>query len=336
MPLLAVLLAGSRDADAHEGRESVADSASSDPAEAERLEAELKRLKRQQQTSKARAASLLSKQRKFTARAAAANLPPDEDERAEHQRTYFRSSRTWVPLQDPRSTAEPMTAERRRRSVWLYLTHMAQAVKAMFLGRGQAHQFPHCISININDDTDIRLGSGEGGSAEVRSIMNNLQHHILASPEVSAEGHQKQPHWFCIHHPLVTLHRPSADHVLAEFMSWVLSFCGHTGHRLEAYSIPSDIFAHVRRHVLAFVADSNPVNDKIYAMLIKAVHHTKLPTTALQIRCAIHHTCLTRKTLALGFEGYWSTLVRLGHLFEKPQLQAKVVCRNGSGHPREF
>ena len=40
----------------------------------------------------------------------------------------------------------------------------------------------------------------------------------------------------------------------------------------------------------------------------------------LQLHCVLHQACLIRKPLVLSLENYWSTVVRLAHLFESPCL----------------
>eukprot|EP00438_Fugacium_kawagutii_P012659 Skav215614 [mRNA] locus=scaffold666:585055:598249:- [translate_table: standard] len=76
----------------------------------------------------------------------------------------------------------------------------------------------------------------------------------------------------------------------------------------------------VKWHIVAFVGDALKVNDAVFNKLVKQVHYEPAgegsKTVLLQMHCVIHQLSLTRKSLALGFSGLWSTLVRFGHLFE--------------------
>ena len=287
--------------------------------------------KRRRQTQRARVQSLLSRQKRTLMKIATKNMPEPEDPVKSFQRTYFRGARTWTLLEDT-NACEKEDPKGRRRAVWLYLTHMAESVKTLLLGPSEdaddstRPKFAHCISINVNDDTDIKLGSGASGSTEVRAVMNNLQNRIFADEVVKNAAAGPRLRRFSLHQPLVALHRASAEQVFSEFLAWLLSFCGNTGQRLESWGIPSDIFRNIRRHVLVFIGDANKINDRIFLQLTNAVHYQDLTgslSTAIQLRCVIHQTCLTRKTLALGFEGYWSTLVRFGHLFESHNFRQK-------------
>ena len=174
-------------------------------------------------------------------------------------------------------------------------------------------------------------------------MMNNIQLHVAVpavpkSTDPMSESMPLESRLFSVHQPMVVLHRATAQHVFREFLSWVLSFCGVAGSRLTALGVPPDLYRHVKRHVLVFAGDANKVNDSMFSQLTKVVHHWHqgsivlddggpVPkdtfTVAFQVRCLIHQVCLTRKTLAMGIESYWSTLVRLGHLFESHTWRQK-------------
>ena len=283
-------------------------------------------MKRQQQTAKARVASLVSKQKKklqqdFLSKTnepfAPVEITNEKDkEVAEFQHTHYAARNGWKPFAD--YTQKEECVADRKRAVWLYLKQFASAVKAFFCGsdnvepRGSSDL--HLVSINVNDDTDIRLASGARRSSEVRSVMNNIQQHIVLDSK--AECVKK---WFFAHQPLVTLGRATAGHLFAEFLSWSLAVSGHVGWRWQAFGVPLNLLEGLATHVLLFIGDALKVNDAVFRKaekLIKAGQGSAERVAALQIHCQIHQICLTRRTLALGFEGYWPNLIRLGHLFE--------------------
>ena len=170
--------------------------------------AELKKFRRQQQTAKARAAALLSRQRKKLEIETQNQLEPNPA--AQFQRTYFASklARTgwWNPFEDG-SMLQP-SVERRRRPVWVYFTNLARRLKALFLGQaelpdgeGEHHaepqrcDFSHVISVNVNDDTNIKLTPAQRKSRSVRSVMANIQHHIVFGHGVPDSD---MPLWFLL------------------------------------------------------------------------------------------------------------------------------------------
>ena len=300
---------------------------------------ELKKLKRQQRTAKARAASQLTFQkRKLEAvQQAQHHHPenPDDEEKRQFQRQFLASSVTqWNPVEDVSGEVSDNVDQNnaRRRAVYLYFKSFAKAVRCLFLGPPQAEKNQECpkvshvISININDDTNVRLGSGKRGSSEVRSVMNNIQQHVVVKTPLAPQDMPAA--WFRVHQPLVALERADTSNLYTEFMSWVLGFAGYVGWRFHAWGVPRNLFCNVQQHVMCFVGDALKVNDSLFQRITQAVHESQgddqtSRSFALQIHCGIHQIGLTRKTLALGFHNYWSTLVRLGHLFSSHAFRQK-------------
>ena len=332
------------------------DSDRPDEQQADADAAELLKLRRQQQTSKARMSSLLSRQRKKMREEFLEN--DRNDQTADFQHTYFSTklaSRTlwWNPGEVVQQWE--WTDKNRRRAVWLYFSSLASAVKKMFLGdvadtNGQgesaadAENVPTIqlvLSLNILDDTNIKLGDGVRGSSDVRSIMCNIQHHIVFKDVSDGLSEDSAPTWFLLHQPLVSLPRANAESIYQEFRSWLLSFCGAAGQRLQKWGIVRDLFRFVKSHVLIFISDALKANDSLVRVLAhESVEKSKqvcddqpASTMMIHVHCLVHQAALTRRTLALGLPGFWSNLVRLGHLFESHNFRqrfhaamAKVVC----------
>ena len=310
--------------------------------------AELEKYRRRQQTEKARAAALLSRQRKKLEKEKESQHEPDPV--AQFQRTYFASKLArkgwWSPFEDG-SVLQP-SVERRRRAVWVYFTNLASRLKAFFLGQAESSDgeaehriepqrcdFSHVISVNVNDDTNIKLTPAQRKSRSVRSVMANIQHHIVFRHGVPDSD---MPSWFLLHQPILVLQRAVASQMLHQFRSWCLHLAGQVGPRMLAWGIPGDIFKHVRRQTFIFVADALKANNTLFRQLSKIMHYravererqelqVRMPPddVALQMHCNIHQVSLTRRALVLGFEGYWSSLVRLGHLFEAHSFRQRFA-----------
>ena len=305
---------------------------------------ELVQLRKQNRTFKARVASLLSRQKKkIEAEAEAANLDtanvdPESAARIVFQQDFLASRATqWDPLEDS-GTSKLLhsldDANGRRRAVYTYFKAFADRVRKLFQWDSTTPtRIRHVISIHTNDDTNVKLGSGARGSAEVRSVMNNIQEHIVLAEQCSSN-----PVWFALHQPLVALERPDTVCLYSEFMSWILGFVGYVGWRLQVWGMPSALFQHVDQHTLCFVGDAIKVNDSLFKHVAQAVQQQSQQgpqSLALQVRCSIHQLSLSRKGIALGFTGYWSNLVRFGHLFESHSFRqrfkaalSKVVQNN--------
>jgi hypothetical protein len=147
-----------------------------------------RKLKRQNQTSKARTAAQLTFQRRRLERSLKkteeAEGDADQAAKASFQSEFLASSSTkWNPVEDvpDQGLGSADVGNGRRRAVFLYFRSFVIAVCNLFLQssspqnlREQEPHIRHVISININDDTNIKLGSGKRGSAEVRSVMKAL------------------------------------------------------------------------------------------------------------------------------------------------------------------
>ena len=268
-----------------------------------------------------------------------------ESKRAFQHQFLASASLQWDPFEatDP-NCGEFEAIGGRKRAVYLYFKSLAVAVKNMFqwkktdadLDLGVAdvscqetQPINHLISMSTNDDTNIKLGSGIRGGTEVRSVMNNIQEHVVVT-----EGTKQK--WFPIHQPIVALDRANTLGLYQAFMSWVLGFAGYVGWRLRPWGIPSDILKTVRNHTFIFVGDALPVNTAVCKFLTQCLQRPgPTQSTVLQIQCNIHQVSLTRKTVVLGFGGYWSTLVRMGHLWESHTFRqrfqacmAKIIQEN--------
>ena len=310
-------------------------------------EEELKRLKKVRKTAKARTASLLSRLQKRLAKEQSHDPDPEDSAKASFQRAVLASSSTkWDPCEDVEGEGLHAfeTANGRRRGVFLYFKWLAVAVRRVFgwtdVPGEQRLQIPHVLTVNINDDTNMKLGSGKRGSSEVQSVMSNIQQHVVFPSSIEMAG-PAEPICFSLHQPIVTLERADARTLYADFMGWILYFCGYVGWRLRAWGFPEDLFQEVRQQTFCFVGDALRVNDALFNRMVQAqVNERKKQrgrsqTMLLQIHCGIHQAALTRKVLALGFHGYWSTVVRLSHLFEGRSFRqrfraalAKVVTEN--------
>ena len=295
---------------------------------------EVDSLRQRLRTANARCAALLSRQKRNLEEDREPDIRPDPVKNFQH--AYFKSNATWVwgdQYLHQRNRQKPSVEPTgRQRAVWCYLKCLVTAVTKLFLG-GEGNQdescsekpeFGHVISISVADDTDIRLSSGLRGSTEVRSVLNNNQH-IIAVKKGHDGSHMDnlfESRWFTIHQPLVALSRASAAHVLSEFLSWTLVFCDLVGWRFRAFGL---------------AGDANKVNDSMFSQMTRAVQEHGSNSTdsnsnnihcvaAFQLHCLIHQACLTRKQLALGFDSYWSTLVRLGHLFESRTFRKRFYA----------
>ena len=81
-----------------------------------------------------------------------------------------------------------------------------------------------------------------------------------------------------------------------------------------------------------FIGDALPTNDAVFKLERRLLHSTmrehlwgETGLLMLRFKCGLHQLCLARKPVALSIEGYWATLVRLGHLFEQNSFRKQFA-----------
>jgi hypothetical protein len=104
-------------------------------------------------------------------------------------------------------------------------------------------------------------------------------------------------------------------------MSWLLSSAHDgLGQHLISLGLDSSLLRLVRLTLTVFIGDALKSNDSLFhevrCQTVLANLREVAKHAALRIKCLLHQLCLIRRPLAICFDGFWSTQVRLGHLFE--------------------
>jgi hypothetical protein len=192
----------------------------------------------------------------------------------------------------------------------------------------------YVLTSNVVDDTNMRFAGVESfdKASCVMTIMHNVQKVVIAYTDDAAGNGRSAagafPHKvFQLHQPSIVVRDPRAPDLLCAFLSWILVSFKGAGRRWFDLKLPDNLFNRVKMSVWFFVADSLKANDTVFGYIRQLLTHLRRKAaggpkfTALQVRCLIHQVNLTRRPLALCFDGFWSTLVRLGHLFESSSFK---------------
>jgi hypothetical protein len=93
--------------------------------------------------------------------------------------------------------------------------------------------------------------------------------------------------------------------------------CG-VGERLLKIGIAAESFAKAVPLSVMVVCDDNlKANTLVFNELRnKLAEQGHVAHAAMNFKCGLHTVSLTRRPIALSVPNYWTTLVRLGHLFE--------------------
>ena len=227
---------------------------------------------------------------------------------------------------------------RRLRLIMSYLQAVCTAINALFEG-DQSPKIAHILGVSVLDDTNIRLSrtvQGQWQSSRVVTVLNNWQM-CTACYTSPAEGHQDpfQRCWahrsFALHTPPTCLPRANAPAICLELKSWMFSFAGEVGKRWQALGVSSNLFATVPIVAQVLCYDSLKTNLKIVKMLREELYRKQdvqdRSATATCVMfgtlCSIHQLALCRRGLLFYYTGFWSSIVRLSHLFTVHNFRAQ-------------
>lgn len=294
----------------------------------EDLENQKARWQRQARTFKARAASLVSKARNRLARTVGAQLQapshPAESYRADVQDDSV--------LHQP-GQYSPYPRNRRLRLLVSYLRAWGSALMEFFTwANSSGRTVHHTILSTIIDDTNMRLTSSavedsvpQWKSSRVVSVMNTVQAFTLSYSGAEAEAPCHKT--FSVHTPLVTLPKTDKDSICAQLVDRMITFAGHVSRRFTSLGISSSFANQIPIQGLTICFDSLVTNLSVLKRVRAILHkqHTDRMDAnqsgqqihpMLAVTCLIHQLALSRKCLITGFDHYYSSIVRLGHLFE--------------------
>lgn len=299
------------------------------------------RARRQAQTVKARAASLVSR----TLQKHECNFLPQPHPAQQYR--HFLQPRA-AASKGVSGELAAHTARKQRLRVLLSWLHQWCAALANFLRK--TDQEPagssSLIDIVVVDDTNVRLAETIPGAphwmpSRVVTMMNMVQHLIVGFAASETPNCEKS---FIVHTPFACLGKADQQNLGSELRSRVFLFLGELSPRFRILDCAADVgssAAKVPIQALAMCFDSLPTNLAVLKHFRSAVRKKHLQEGHRQIFpvfavcCVIHKLALIRKPLLLGFAGFWSTLVRLGHLFEAHSFRAQmrtaiiqVVCQS--------
>ena len=189
----------------------------------------------------------------------------------------------------------------------------------------------HTISCIVVDDTNMRLSQADAQvsqwkTSRVVSVMNICQTLVACyGTLVSSASHTLEPALhkvFTVHTPMVCLPKADVDGIYFEMVSRLFVFLGEVSYRFGVLNLARNILQSTLIHATALCMDALATNQAVAKRLRLAIHsrhkenqYSQL-VPALIVLCQIHGLALARKCLLNGLPHFWSSVVRLGHLFE--------------------
>ena len=301
--------------------------------ETETLETEVKKLRRKAQTQKAREALMRKRLvAKFDKSSGNDIAPADPHPAAQYQPDVFVDSTTLL------GSVGPSGRRQRLRLLWSWVTAFTSSIATLVSEREK--DICHLLNVCVIDDTNICFGGAreghdsKGSSSSVVSVMNNIQTLIVrmsgkSDCENPGPGNMQMFYrTFIVQTPLSPLDSTTASGISTEFLAWIMFWLNKVGQRWGRFCCNLRPPACVPIQALAVVWDSLRTNQAVMKGLRQSVHKDGSSSSKafplIAFRCALHQLSLIRKHLIFWFPGYWSTIVRLGHLFEIRSFRSSV------------
>ena len=276
------------------------------------VRAENAALKRRLRTEPARRAKAVKRAKSL---AQGAQTKPDESEQAggyqeKLQKLYFTSefnphakeSGSWQVVRD------------RARCVWSLLRQLQSVVTKLLCNAGEVHHVLHCC---VCDDTSTRLRQAGSASGTVHTVCNTVEATLVRYADGESEI-------LYIPTPVRVLDSGRADAIRDALQTWSLVTANGFGAMWSKFGLPANTGMNAKWRTFVFVGDALKANDAAWAYETQVKNRTSL---GVRIKCANHQLSLVRRPAVLSVERFWSTLVRLGHLYENSSFR-KALARS--------
>ena len=209
-------------------------------------------------------------------------------------------------------------------------THSLIKALASMLTQLFAAEAPfHVINCQVVDDTTVRLRPSADEQVttgtSVWTVMNIVQSlHVRFRSEGAANSLASS---VSIPMPLTLLETPTSARIYTAFISAALVSSLGVGQFFQRFGVDVKLLSQARFRTYIFIGDALKANDSAmklerWNMICQKANDPARVALGLdknlilKFKCAIHQVCLIRKPIVLMIPRFWTTLVRLGHLFE--------------------
>ena len=322
-----------------------------DECDLEDIEAKAKQDQRRQQTEKARWQRLLKRAQGNSIH----RVIPQSDEASDNwavriQKQYFTVGfYTAIHNLKEAPSDKGDTKQLGRERARAVMSLMIQVIKLLWeiMSPPPDSSISHILDCVVLDDTSCRIrGQGDGVPA-IYTVMNTVQAIHVCYTDGGCNN-------FSIPTPYMCLPSQKTEDLHIAYSSGLLLSSWGLGKSFQAVEERlSDQMAKSLQQQIndvpdawkcqVMVGDALPTNDAVFRMeRAVAVHErarsAKKRQLALRMKCQLHQLCLVRKPAVLSIDNFWSTLVRLAHLFEQYSFkrQFALALIQVFKHPGKF
>lgn len=201
----------------------------------------------------------------------------------------------------------------RARCVWSFLQQITHRIRNLLGGR---RAVAHVLNTCVADDTNTSLKCSKAERNVVHTVMNTVQ---------SAMIRYQNEDWELLHipTPVQCLESGKASSIHAAFTSWLICSAAGIGCQWQRLGCTNDLGSQAAWRTCIMIGDALKANDAAWKQETQILASARADPKSnsqrllgMRFRCAVHQVALTRKPAVLAIESFWTTLVRLGHLYE--------------------
>ena len=250
-------------------------------------------------------------------------LMPSQDSASKLQHWFFTSSFFKAVYQEEMYESRATFSRDRVRCVFSLMRGVAVLLDQLFKINtdDDGSQYFHVLNSHIVDDTSTRLrGPCHNDPTTIYTIMNSVQTVSVRLAKMDSLDNQMDNCClnFRVPTPLIVVDNPDAKGIHQSFSSCALLTANGLGEMFERFGLAKDLVKSVPWKTFLFVGDALKANGAAFKSECQQLR--KKDSTgkhlALRLKCGIHQICLIRKPIVLMVPKLWTTIVRLGHLFE--------------------
>ena len=215
-------------------------------------------------------------------------------------------------------------ASERSRCTYSLIQRIVVMVQSLFRDTGGSSKtVHHVVNTVIADDSDTRM-RGAGDKSSIHTVCNTCQSvHVRYSPAGKAEC------WESVNvpTPMLVLEAAKTGHIHAAMTAFSVVCARGVGELMQNCGLgPSAVGVHsvpFRTEILtgdALRANSAAWKTELYELAKRNAKGSN-PTLGMYCKCQVHQLNLIRKPMVLSVAGYWTSLIRLAHLFEQSSFR---------------
>ena len=283
--------------------------------------------RRQRQTERARTKRLVNRIKSSQTAGRDHGTGTFEDWSNRLQDTYF-TPKLYKAVDLTKETAFDVgdyqkVARERARAVKSLMVQVLLALRRI-LAPPQDSSLQHVLECVVLDDTSSRIRNQGDSSSTIYTVMNTVQ-------AVHVQYGNSQCNSFAVPTSFLTLQSQKAEDLHTAYTSNLLLSSMGLGQAIKEVEMMLQYPAEGSVENLlqktsstwkcqVMVGDALPTNDAVFKyereLLVAAGTAQQSRRLCLRMKCQLHQLCLVRKPAVLSVEKFWSTLVRLAHLFE--------------------